>query len=630
MKPLYKMTTRFINNLKLKQKLMLSYFILILIPMIILTSISYRQASQIVEGQVLFSAKQVFEQTNAFLSYKINNIVKVSDIIAVDRNVNTILCKEPNSYSLPEQLKDMQALTDYLKSFQENDGIFRVRLYVNDKLIYAREKVNLFSFQEIQGLDWYKKLQTEHILWVPSFFKQGESSRQDEFSRPAESEQMISMVRLIRDLNWYLKVVGVLQLDIPESDIRHIITNANTTKHGVAYLQNSDGFIMASSNDILKDQYQLDPNFCKSLASRLDNWAETNYRGKKILVGAKNIFDSDWILVSVIPFEDILSASSHIRNQMFLLMLALGSVAYILAYYISNSTTKRIELLIQKMRKVQNADLNAKITTHSKDEIGELTENFNYMIEKMTILIKEQYQSGQEVKNAELKALQAQINPHFLYNTLDLINWSAIKNKIPEISSIVQSLAKFYRLSLSKGQDVVPIADEITHAKLYVDIQNQRFENKIDFQLDIDERILDYSILKLILQPLVENSIIHGIMEKESKSGMIRISGRLIDDRIILQVQDNGVGMTPEKLQNILSGGSSSDLHGYGVRNIDERIKLFYGNEFGLSYESSRNSGTTVTIKIPRHKHSLKTLTEPAQKNESSSVFKESSFEISK
>jgi two-component system, sensor histidine kinase YesM len=573
---------------------MLSYFILILIPMMILTLVSYRQASHIVESQVLFSAKQIFEQTNSFLSYKIAKIVDASNIIAIDRNVNTILCKKPDLYSLPEQLKDMEDLTAYLKSFQGNDDIWRVRLNVNPQFIYAKENVNLFSYREKEVANWFKKLKTinENYLWVPS----------PNMGDNHESIQTLSLVRPIYDLNWYLKIIGLLQIDVTENTIRTIITKANTTQHGVAYIQNSDGIIIMSSNDTLKSQYQLNHKFCENLAYQLNNWAETRCNGKKVLVGAKNINGSDWVLVSIIPFEDILKSSRNIRNQMLLLMLGLGSMSYVLAYYIAKLTTKRIEILIQTMRKVQNADLNAKIISHSKDEIGELTENFNYMIEKMTILVKEQYHSGQEVKNAELKALQAQINPHFLYNTLDLINWSAIKNNIPEISSIVQSLAKFYKLSLSKGHDVVSLTDEIKHAELYVNIQNMRFQNKINLELDIDERIKDYCILKIILQPLVENSILHGIMEKADKAGIIKISARLTNDIIILSVQDNGIGMNAKQLQNILTDQSSNVLHGYGIRNINERIKLFYGNEYGLSYENSQNSGTTVTIKIPAMK----------------------------
>jgi Predicted signal transduction protein with a C-terminal ATPase domain len=584
----------FINNLKLKQKLMLSYFVLILIPLAILTVISYRQAARIVENQVLFSAKQVFQQSNAFLSYKIARIVDVSNIIAIDRNVNSILGKGPHDYPLPEQLKDMETLTAYLKSFQGNVDIWRIRLNVNPAFIYSNENINLFSLHQVEQFDWYRQLNnlSQNYLWLPSSVMN---------NGPMNSDQgrFISLIRPIYDLNWYFKIIGILQIDVPEDTIAAIIAKANTTEHGVAYIQNSAGLVLMSSNDLLKRKYPLDYKFCKHLAFQPDNWTETYSNRGKVLVSANNINGSDWLLISVIPFQDILKSSQKIRSQMLLLMLVLVSIAYLLAFYIAQLTTKRIEILIQTMRKVQNADLNAKITSHSKDEIGELTENFNYMLERMTALVQEQYHSGQELKNAELKALQAQINPHFLYNTLDLINWSAIKNNIPEISAIVQSLAQFYKLSLNKGQDVVALRDEITHSKLYVAIQNMRFQNKIGLEINIEERLQQYSILKIILQPLVENSILHGIMEKDDKSGIIKISGQLVGNALILTVQDNGVGMSEEQLRDILTGTSSNELHGYGVRNIHERIKLFYGNEFGLSYESRMNSGTTVTIKIP-------------------------------
>ena len=221
------------------------------------------------------------------------------------------------------------------------------------------------------------------------------------------------------------------------------------------------------------------------------------------------------------------------------------------------------------------------------------------MIKKIIELIDEQYRSGQQVKQAELKALQAQINPHFLYNTLDLIKWKSIEHEVPDIESIVYALAKFYKLSLNKGKDIVSIEDEIAHVKVYVEIQNQRFENGISLQVDVDRKLFNYSILKIILQPIVENSILHGILEKDSRCGTIKITGSLNNGIITFFVEDDGVGMSEEKVRQLFLDGYSNQNNGYGVRNINDRIKLHYGSQYGISFKSILGQGTMVKITIP-------------------------------
>lgn len=595
-----KFFNRFLNNLKLRNKLMLSYFILIIIPLGVLTFVSLNQVSKTIQGQVLFSAKQNFEQTNSFLDYKISKIINLSDIITIDKNLTTILAKDPDNYDVSEQIHDAQDLTTlYLTPYQTGDDVYRLRLYVTDSLIYSHEQINLFSLKDAESTEWYRLLTTnrDKILWCPpQYFYNSEDNGKN---------TVISAARVIRDPNLYNKIIGVFRIDMLESDIQNIIKKANITKNSIAYLQNAKGEIVTSSNYNMTTAVKVDPDFCITLSKRENKWSEIALKGKRLLIGSTSVQGTDWILVSVTPYEDILSSSDKIKNQMLILLLVLFTFAYALAYYISGSSTKRISQLIKWMRKAQKGELEEISSYPAKDEVGELVENFNFMIHKMKILIEDQYRTGQEVKNAELKAFQAQINPHFLYNTLDLINWSAIKNKIPEISTIVQSLAKFYKLSLSKGKDIVSIADEIMHATLYINIQNMRFSNKIALKLDIDEKLYSYSILKIILQPIVENSILHGILESESKTGTITISGRLEDETVILSVMDDGIGISEEKLNTLLVESATNESHGYGIRNINNRIKLYYGEKYGLKYKSQLEKGTEVEISIPAYKYSI-------------------------
>lgn len=225
------------------------------------------------------------------------------------------------------------------------------------------------------------------------------------------------------------------------------------------------------------------------------------------------------------------------------------------------------------------------------------------MMDRVDTLMEEKVEYGRQIKNLELKALQAQINPHFLYNSLDLINCTAINRNVPEISRMVNALGRFYRLSLSKGREIISLSDELKHAKLYVDIQNMRFENSIDVTWDLDPACNDCQIIKIILQPLIENAIIHGIFEKPTKTGKLAITTRRSDDGIRITIEDNGIGMDETtRLANFSvspPGEIAATAGGYGVRNIQDRLRLAYGEPYGLFCESTPGQGSVVTVYIP-------------------------------
>ncbi|MEG0692509.1 MAG: sensor histidine kinase, partial [Oscillospiraceae bacterium] len=243
------------------------------------------------------------------------------------------------------------------------------------------------------------------------------------------------------------------------------------------------------------------------------------------------------------------------------------------------------------------------IESKGGDEIGQLMNGFNQMMGEINTLIKEKYEYGQQIKGLELKALQAQINPHFLYNSLDLINCIAIQNEVPEIIVMVNSLAKFYKLSLSRGNDVISLRDEFMHSRLYIQIQNMRFENCIQTKWEIDETLLDFGVIKIILQPIIENAIIHGIFERQDKVGTLWISCIKEDKDIFIRVADNGVGMDAETIRNNFTPGPPGSVTetrgGYGIRNIQDRLRLIYGESYGLSCQSTLGKGTVVTVRIP-------------------------------
>jgi len=313
-----------------------------------------------------------------------------------------------------------------------------------------------------------------------------------------------------------------------------------------------------------------------------------------------------WTLVTAIPNHDIGAFGDQVRNLLLAVLAVMLPLMVPLSLWAANSSTRRLELLLSGVRRVGEGGFDVELPENGNDEFGELTRNFNFMVARIRDLVQDQYRLGAEVKNLELRALQAQINPHFLYNTLDLINGLALGAGQTRIAETTLALSKFYRLTLSGGAETLALSKEFTHAETYVKIQNLRFEEAVTLVVNLEPRWGSYPVLKMILQPLVENAILHGILEKPEGKGTIFLRGQTVmvgtQPWLGLEVEDDGVGIDDATLANLLSGErltNGTEGHGYGVFNIDRRLRLRYGDPSGLVFESTPGQGTLVRILIP-------------------------------
>ena len=291
-----------------------------------------------------------------------------------------------------------------------------------------------------------------------------------------------------------------------------------------------------------------------------------------------------------------------------IITVILMAVTIIFSILAAMSLSKSIYTPIKKLHDVTKTitqnDLQILVTSDNVDEITELGMSFNLMIGRIRDLLDSKIKEQENLKKAELRALQAQINPHFLYNTLDTIIWMAESKKTEQVKEIVQALSTFFRISLSKGQDWITIGEEIERTKNYLIIQKMRYQDILDYQIEVDEKVTHFTILKLILQPLVENAIYHGIKNKR-KGGVIIVRARQnSENEILLQVEDNGIGFTPKKLLQLQAelNDDSDEIKmesGFGIGNVNKRIRLYYGKQYGLSIESKYETGTRATLIIP-------------------------------
>jgi two-component system sensor histidine kinase YesM len=347
---------------------------------------------------------------------------------------------------------------------------------------------------------------------------------------------------------------------------------------------------------------------------------QVNYTGEEYLGTYTMIRTNDWRLYSIKSKSDLLRNLAALRTFIILILILGVIVSIIITVVLAFSITTPMNNLVKIMRRADQQDFHVKFSYPYKNEVGNLADGFNYMIGEIDHLISELNvniealkEEKEIVKNvqkqkrlAELKALQAQINPHFLYNTLNAITWQAADQGASEISILSNSLGKFFRLSLSKGNEIITLRDEIEHVRSYLNIQRIRYKTKLNYRIDVEEELLGIPTIKLILQPLVENSIYHGIKMKDTE-GLIQIySSKHIGDNGILViklcVEDNGNGIDEEKLRNInasLMEGKTQQKEGYGIYNVNERIKLYYGDDYGLMFESKFGEWTKATIIIP-------------------------------
>lgn len=585
-------------NIKLKSKLMIFYLILITIVFGFYTVFSFFSIYKSSKEQMKDAADQVLMQTSELLNYKLDNIIYASDQLFYNETMNDIIKRDRNMPISPQLLGDFNQMKVLISSAFKSDDMYRLTLYLDSSVYYSQSysvkgnlKTQFSSISSISDEQWYKALHKfdGKVMWV--------EPAAAEKSEPEDI--VVSCVRFIKDNDSYTNIIGVLRFDLLQNDINSIVEKAAITDNGVTYLLNSNDAVMAYSSKALTDRYMDYVNTIIREDRSRERWKTINIGNEIVLLGTVPIKNTDWTLISVIPYMDLQAAGWQLTKRMVFFLLIAVPVSLIMSIVFSYTVTKRIGELSQKMAGTLEDRLPEYMEETGSDEISMLIRSYNYMIRRIKDFSETQYRMGLDVKNAELKALQAQIDPHFLYNTLDLINWKALRNGIPEISDIVQKLTRFYKLSLSKGRDIITVRDELAHIETYVGLQNLRFKNGIKLVLNTEENIYGYSILKLILQPIVENAILHGILCKDSKTGTITITGRMEGSIIRFSIHDDGVGMDSDKAERLFSSANPKEEQGYGIINVNHRIKLFYGNEYGLTCKSSLGEGTTVYITIP-------------------------------
>ncbi len=363
--------------------------------------------------------------------------------------------------------------------------------------------------------------------------------------------------------------------------------------YGTITIINDDGIIL-NHKDLDRLGDKLDNEWFKVQTNQMNEAKKETVNGHYYILN--KIADINVYFAVDIPLNKINIPAKRISNVLIYIVFVSVIIILLIITYVINSQLRPLFLLSHNINKVRKGNLDVKIDLDRTDVIGKLADNFNKMVTEIKELLNKVKDDQQEIRKYELKALQAQINPHFLYNTLDSFSWMARAKKYDEIIKITVALSNFFRLSLNKGQDITSIKKEIEHVKNYLTIQKLRYPNKFECKINFAEDLYRKECLKLILQPLVENSLLHGL-EKVDSGGLIVINGKKSGNDLVIQVYDNGSGFDPEQMEDMIN---SNDIdYGYALKNVKNRIEIYYGLDYGLSFYCHDCGGACVEVRLP-------------------------------
>lgn len=556
------------NKFSWKDKLLVLYITIVAIMIVVnIIAVSFC-VRMYFSNQTSDLANQNIAQTQIILDRVVSDNKKAFDeVTRDDRIISLIQAREDfiggDDRELLRGYTEYKYMSGRLNEIQEAYNIENIKIYMRSGYVYDVESRSSYPWEQVLSSKWMKKLSDEGMSSVfldNSYFG-------DEMTK----DKSFHHIQVIRSTKDYQEIIGVMHISISEEFIHDLLQNSKLSENSILYLENSQGEVVT----------QLDERI-----------SSNNYKTFRV-----NVSHSDLSLVSQVSIDDMM------RPYYTILWITLGISLILLvsgifaSRAITNSITKKLVSLIGHMAKIKDRNFEPIPIDGVYDDVDRSIEGYNNLLHEFEEILEEQKRNADRTKRLELKILREQINPHFLYNTLEIVNSLAIINNQPEISDVARWMSEYYKLSLNHGKDLMTVQEELRHVELYIHLQNLRFDKDIDFMWDIPEDILDCNILKMLMQPIVENSVKHGFKDKTSEhNNVISIVGYNEGDYIVFVINDNGGGIAREKIETLLLQSSA----GFGLKNVNDRIRMFYGEDCGITIESEHGVDTSVTVRIKK------------------------------
>jgi two-component system sensor histidine kinase YesM len=557
-----------------------SFTLVTVLVMLFVGVILYNKFAETAEKNTFLSNQQIVEQVNSNLGIYLKGMAEVFEL--VDQKIRS-------SQGIPNTrlIEQLETILD------TRDDIVSMALFTSEgELVTGLPMTEMRTNTRLTEQSWFRS-----ALENPNHLSYSLPHIQNLYK--GEYKWVVSMSKGITITRNNETIQAVVLVDVNFKTIDDLCRKVSLGKKGYVYIIDE-----SAGNMIYHPQQQLIyiglkyENVEQALKYTYGSYLDES-NGEKRLITINTVNNIGWKIIGVSYMDEIVTTRKEISGFISWLLLLVIAFVLLISAFMSAKISQPIKRLERSMRKVEQGDFDIHIPIPGDDEVGRLSRRFNLMVARIRELMEQNIHEQEAKRKSELDVLQSQINPHFLYNTLNSVVRMAGSGKSEDVITMITSLSKFFRISLSKGKRIITVQEELEHIRNYLIIQKVRYKNKFDYEIIADEKVLTCKTLKLVLQPLVENAIYHGI-EMMVDEGHIRISAEIVDRQIVFKVSDNGLGIPPDRLALILSGEVKSDEgSGVGFKNVHERIRLTFGEPYGLQVNSVLEEGTTVIMTIP-------------------------------
>lgn len=559
--------------------------------------IVYDVYESILESKINASTQQTLSQLASNISAVIDNLIAASNMLSLDKELIDILKKE-DYVSEWEEFYEKSKIIDKLAN-AKNSVLYP---YDTDIIIFDLKGNNIYSstvygfnkkYDDIKNQYWFKKTinMNGYMFWMSPL---GRYIYINNFCK-----NNIAMARLIKG-DKSLGGYGVLLISLyPQSKLVSMFKTVNLPEGTRLFLVDEKGTIILTDN-LSMIGHSLGESYLTNIESSYSGSLTMNINGEKMVINYHTIPKVNWKVIQVTPYDALMKEVGQLWSYNILINSLFVTILMIISILLFTAITRPLHKLSLLMKEISKGNFNIEAPVNGNDEVSQLSKTFNIMVKEIDRLIKQLEEEHKMRERMYFETLQMQINPHFLFNALNGIKWMAIIKGENEIGRMITALGKLLETTLSKNGEIIPLSEEIQCVDSYVLLQKMRYGDRFDIQYNIDETILSYKVPRLILQPLVENAIIHGFEDMESR-GMITINGYKQSDLLFIEVADNGKGMSSEKIDQILKGLQKNNKfnNNIGLKNVNDRIKLYFGVDYGLVIHSEEGKGTVIQICLP-------------------------------
>ncbi len=587
-----KISRRFLySNMRLSKRVIALFAFIVVIPLTLIIYLYSSHSASIIENELSNNMQLAVSQIKNNLDYRFEQISESS--LSILSTAYPYI--RSGSTDVETQMVEYNELKSLVSAYEGKHMISKVRLYVPAGKIYANQQETFYSLPELdeQTNETYKR----GVVWLKTYGARIYEGR--------GLTNIISCRMTISSKTNYDEIASVLQLDIEETKLSRIFSAGISSAEEI-YLVDSFGSIISHPDSTLINKKGLSEAELNTVLTNKTGHMSGGMSQNADLVAFSKLSEVDWYLVMRLPASAVFGSDVFSFDVMRVLLIIAVVIVFVISLILIYSsvienTVKRINTAIMVLNNdgIEQVDNIGSQKIENDKSLALLENNANHLVVTIKRLMEESYEAKLKARDYQLKALQAQINPHFLYNTLDAIKWMILEDRKKDSIWMINAFSKYFRLSLSKGREVVSLQDELELIQAYIGIMQKRFSNISTIDIRIEDNLKDCLIPKLSLQPLVENALNHGILHKrDSDDGRLAITANEENGKLVIIIKDNGNGMDQEQLKSILSQETST-TKGYGLGNVDERLKLFGGEDCGLAISSELNIGTTVTLSLP-------------------------------